>query len=221
MRSTQFLSGALCASLGGLAFAQSTIRLSLSVGGGQPNGFSGSPEISADGSLVAFTSQASNLVGSDTNAELDIFVRDVRLGVTERVSLTSSATEANGASYLASISADGRYVAFTSRATNMPSGNPTFAHVYVRDRLLGNTELISVSGSGVPGNRESSRTQISADGRYIAFISVASNLVPGDTPRRPARRGGADRGGEGHRVDPHRDHARRRHRGGGGGGLIP
>jgi len=140
------------------------------------------PAISADGRFVAFQSEASNLVSGDTNGAQDIFVRDRQLGTTERVSVDSGGTEGNSFSYVPAISSDGRFVAFASSSSNFAAGDTNGVNdVFVRDRLNGTTELVSVDLGGVPGNSDSITPAISGDGRYVAFESFASNLVGGDT----------------------------------------
>jgi len=158
----------------------------------QGNKDSNSPAISADGRYVAFTSEATNLVPNDTNRASDIFIRDRKTGTTSRVSVSSHGVQGNEDSYDPSISADGRYVAFVSWASNLVSGDTNHciavaadyrgcADVFVRDRLNGTTGRVSVSSSGAQGNERAENARISADGRYIAFSSWASTLVPGDT----------------------------------------
>ena len=140
------------------------------------------PAISADGRFVAFQSEASNLVSGDTNGAQDIFVRDRQLGTTERVSVDSGGTEGNSFSHVPAISSDGRFVAFASSSSNFAAGDTNGVNdVFVRDRLNGTTELVSVDLGGVPGNSDSITPAISGDGRYVAFESFASNLVGGDT----------------------------------------
>ncbi len=159
-----------------------TERVSVNSSGIQANGHSINPWISADGQYVGFESHATNLVGGDTNDAADVFVRDRQSSTTERVSVDSSGAEGNSDSYAPAISADGRYVAFTSYAANLVGGdtNSTF-DVFVHDRLSGMAELVSVDSSGVQGNGESAYASISADGRYVALTSFATNLVVGDT----------------------------------------
>jgi Tol biopolymer transport system component len=99
---------------------------------------------------------------------------------TERVSLSAASLEPDDDCYEAVVSADGRFVAFTSGASNMIPG-VTGGHVWVRDRLLGTLELVSVSTGGVPANGVNESPSISADGRYVAFESSSGNLVPADT----------------------------------------
>lgn len=157
--------------------------------------------ISADGRFVAFHSWHENLVENDRNlcpeyeAQLnvkvtasgcpDIFVRDVVAKTTTRVSVSSWGLEGNGASYMPIISADGRYVSFYSYATNLvPNDTNGFGDIFVHDRLARRTTRVSVSSSGEQQNKDTKvwrRTSLSADGRYVAFASDASNLAPNDT----------------------------------------
>ena len=140
------------------------------------------PSISADGRYLAFNSIAGNLVAGDTNGAYDVFVRDRVLGTTQRVSLSSGGVQGNGLSTMPSISADGRYVAFQSSATNLVPGDTNGgADIFVRDRLSGVTERVSVSSSEAQAGGGSAFPSISADGRYVAFDSDAANLVAGDT----------------------------------------
>jgi Tol biopolymer transport system component len=154
-----------------------TTRVSVATGGGQANGNSSNPSISADGRYIAFDSNASNLVSGDTNNTGDIFVHDRQTGATTRVSIGPGGTQANRGSLAPSISADGRYVAFHSDATNLVSGvtNGT-THIFVHDRQTGATTRVSVASDGTEGNSLSIRPSISADGRYVAFQSIATNL---------------------------------------------
>jgi Tol biopolymer transport system component len=158
-----------------------TQRVSVSSTGGQGNGYSCRPSISADGRYVAFESHAFNLVPGDANGAYDIFVHDRVTGVTERVSVSSAGEQANDHIDYCAITADGRYVAFSSSASTLVSGDTSGPDVFMHDRVTGVTELVSVSSAGEVGNDRSSEPAISADGRYVAFISSASNLVPDDT----------------------------------------
>jgi WD40-like Beta Propeller Repeat len=200
--------------------ANSTVRVSVSSSGAQANGVSGGPTISDDGRFIAFWSNATNLVPNDTNNSSDVFVHDNQTGATERVNVDSLGHQANNPSFGAFISGDGRFVAFTSFATNLggtPNGNNFAYQVYVHDRQTGTTEIETVDSDGNPwtfssyasaisgdgryvvftGNgaifirdRALATTEqvslganpaISADGRFVAFESDSSNLVPGDT----------------------------------------
>ena len=160
-----------------------TTRVSVAFDGEQGNDRSWGPFISADGRYVAFDSAASNLVGGDTNGENDIFVHDRQTGETICVSVASDGGQGNGGSHNPSISADGRYVAFYSDASNLVGGDTNGTYdIFVHDRQTGETARVSVASDGSQGNDESRRYHsISADGRYVAFCSYASNLVGGDT----------------------------------------
>jgi Tol biopolymer transport system component len=158
-----------------------TARVSVSTGGMQGDGESFFSTISAEGNHVAFESRATNLTAGDANGADDVFVRDIVDATTERVSVDSNGAEGNSTSFGASISADGHFVAFMSDADNLVPGDGNACQdVFVRDRTTGETEQVSVDSNGVPGNRSSVRPSISADGRYIAFVSGADNLVPTD-----------------------------------------
>jgi Tol biopolymer transport system component len=148
--------------------------------GNQGNSDSIFPTISSDGRYVAFQSTSTNLVTPATNGKLQIFVRDRQTNTTTLVSIDSSGNQGNNHSSYPSISADGRYVAFYSGATNLVPGASGF-QVYVRDRQAGTTTLASSDNSGNQGNGDSFYPSISADGRYVAFQSDATNLVPGGT----------------------------------------
>lgn len=140
------------------------------------------PSLSADGRFVAFQSAAWNLVSDDANGVTDVFVRDMRLGSTTRVSVDSLGVEGNADSEWPSLSADGRYVVFLSAASNLVPGDTNNAQdVFVHDRGTGQTRRVSVDSAGVQGNADSYfDPRISADGRYVVFASHASNLVAGD-----------------------------------------
>jgi Tol biopolymer transport system component len=160
-----------------------TERVSVATGGAKGNGDSASPAISLDGRFVAFESLATNLVPGDTNHTGDVFVRDRRTRTTERVSLGRNGAQGNGASFFPAISADGRFVAFTSDASNLVPGDTNgYADTFICDRRMGRTERVSVGTSGAQGNGASLLfPALSADGRFVAFVSFATNLVPGDT----------------------------------------
>jgi Tol biopolymer transport system component len=208
-----------------------TERVSVGAAGTQANARTGLTAISADGRFVLMWSEASNLVPGDANEAPDVFVRDRLAGTTERVSVASDGTQANGESEQSAMSADGRFVAFASTASNLADGDSegTFdvfvrdrsagrtehvgagwmpsisadgrfvafqtpaslvapAEIALTDRAGGTTELVSVDAAGRPANGPSSAPTIGGDGRYVAFVSEGSNLVPGDT-NGPGRRG--------------------------------
>lgn len=147
------------------------------------NSFSAnSPAISADGRLVAFESLAGTLVSGDTNDAHDIFVYDRQTSQTTRASVASSGAQADGSSTSAAISADGRYVAFQSSATNLVAQDTNGASdVFVRDRQTGQTTRVSVASGGAEAHGASTDPAISADGRYVAFVSDAADLAAGDS----------------------------------------
>ena len=175
------------------AAAGTTERVSVASDGTQGNSPSRIPAISADGRVVAFQSWATNLVPEKTNWVTDVFVRDRQTGTTERVSVASDGTQADWRSCegammdrgVVSLSADGRFVAFYSEATNLVPGDTNgVGDVFVHDRQTGATDRVNVASDGTQVNASSwsEWTQaLSADGRVVAFHSGATNLAPGDT----------------------------------------
>lgn len=162
----------------------STVRVSEAAGGGDANGVSQEAFVSADGRFVSYESSATNLAVGDTNNASDVFLYDVATDTTTRVSVSSTGGEANGTSGAPSLTADGRFVAFFSTASNLVPDDTAFDDVFVHDNVTGATERVSVSTSGgqANGNSGPSLTNgLSADGRFAVFQSVASNLVAGDT----------------------------------------
>lgn len=160
----------------------STTRVSVGTSGNEGNGRSQVPSISGDGRYVAFQSSATNLVTGDTNGVWDIFVHDTQTGATERVSTDSAGSEGDLNSFEPKLSADGRFVAFRSLATNMVVGDTNNVQdIFIHDRQTDTTTRVSVDGVGNEGNGFSTSPSISADGRYVAFQSSATNLVVGDT----------------------------------------
>jgi Tol biopolymer transport system component len=178
---------------------QTTEQIDVSSEGLQSNsGIETALALSANGRFVAFSALATNLAPDNQPFNLqDIFLRDRIAGSTEVVSLNSGGIQSNGISIEPSVSADGRFVAFTSDATNLVPGdtNQCFNNlldvtfqpgdcpdVFVRDRVTGSTERVSIASNGQQANDQSSVPVISADGRYVFFISLASNFYPGDRP---------------------------------------
>ncbi len=161
-----------------------TRRVSVGAGGVQANGPSYNPVISADGRFVAFASDANNLVSGDSNNAIDVFVRDLAAGVTTRVSVDSTAVQANGDSYEPALNADGSKVAFTSEAANLATGDSNgVADVFVRDRTANTTSRVSIADGvgGAQANNASGQAYLSGSGQIVAFISQATNLLTGDT----------------------------------------
>jgi Tol biopolymer transport system component len=164
------------------AATPSTQRVSVDRAHGDTNGVSIEPAVSATGRFVAYESSASNLVPSDTNGAVDIFVYDRGLDTTERVDVSSAGLEANGGAHLATISGDGRLVAFASDASNLVAGDANgVTDVFVHDRLTKTTGRVSVSSRGREANAASGNAWISANGQAVAFESTASDLVAGDS----------------------------------------
>src|SRR5262245_37962878 len=146
-----------------------------------PPGESWVPSVSPDGRYVAFHSFARNLVVGDGNGLVDVFVRDLVAGTTVRASVDDAGGDANGPSYYASISADGRFVAFMSFASDLVPGDGNgVPDVFVRDLVAGTTVRASVDALGGDPDGDSTTPAITPDGRYVAFASSANDLVPGD-----------------------------------------
>src|SRR5688572_5220620 len=163
--------------------------VSVSSDGTGANHQSDMPAISGDGRFVAFVSLADNLVPEDTNGFADTFVHDRLTNITERVSVSNRGRQGNnhsgliGVAAYPAISGDGRFVAFVSQADNLVSkDNNGNADVFVRDRLLGTTERVTVNSAGEEADIGGEGPAISADGRFVAFQSQAQNLVPGGNP---------------------------------------
>lgn len=166
----------------GSASPGTTELVSVDSAGNQADGPSTMPAVSADGRFVAFASAAGNLAPGDGNGERDIFVHDRSTGTTDRVSVDSAGNQANASSASPAISADGRFVAFVSAASNLVPGDSNgYDDVFIHDRETGATERVSVGRAGSQANDHSSLPAISANGRFVAFVSAAGNLVPGDT----------------------------------------
>ena len=161
-----------------------TTRPDVSNLGRQPNGPAHPGAVSADGNLLAFRSHASNLVRGDTNRQADVFVYDRARGRTERVNLRGAATQANDTTFRPMLTANGRFVVFRSRATNLVRGDTNRQiDVFVRDRVAKTTKRVSLTHAGGQSNGLSARPAISGNGRYVVYASLATNLVPGDRNR--------------------------------------
>lgn len=152
--------------------------VSASAAGSGGNGESLGPALSADGTLVAFSSTATNLHPADGDSEYDVFLKDLESGSVTLVSRAADGTKANGRSVGAAISADGTRVAFSSGATNLhAAGVPG---IYVKDLLTGALLFASTTQDGVPANAGGESLSLSADGTRLAFSTVATNLDPRD-----------------------------------------
>lgn len=146
------------------------------------NGGSSLPYISQSGDHVSFRSEASNLVDVDINGVGDIYLFGRRSGAMELVSVSDDGRQADGESYNSAVTPNGRYVAFDSLAANLVQGDGNNTYdIFLRDRVAGRTERITVNRSGVEANGPSFDPVMSADGRFIAFYSYADNLVADDT----------------------------------------
>ena len=151
------------------------------------NDSSYSPAVSADGRYVAFMSLASNLVPNDTNGVIDVFVLDRSDDSLVRASTNSFGGQADGQSWSPSLSADGRYVAFASNATNLVAGDTNFAEdVFRKDLVTGTVERASLGANGVEGTSFTTTAgsganvvSISGDGRFVAFQACLNGLAPG------------------------------------------
>ncbi|MES2971111.1 MAG: hypothetical protein V4702_02195 [Patescibacteria group bacterium] len=158
-----------------------TKRVSIASNGDQADGPSETAAISANGRFVVLRSDATNLVTGDTNNHTDFFVHDLQTAITTIESISTSSTQANNSSTLASISADGRYIVFDSLASNLvPNDTNGRSDIFLRDRQNGVTSRESINLSGNQANETSFEPEISADGRYIVFSSFASNLLVGN-----------------------------------------
>jgi len=138
------------------------------------------PSVSADGRYVAFASAATWLVPGGTNGRSQAFVRDRLAQTTYLASVNSLGAMASKSVYYVRISGDGRYVVFTTRAPNFLPGASTLMQVYLRDLVAGTTQCISAAANGEPGDADSTRSSLTHDARYVAFITSASNFVIDD-----------------------------------------
>jgi Tol biopolymer transport system component len=167
-------------------------RVNMSSTGVEADGVTFRGMVSGNGRFVGFRSRANNLVSDDTNNALDVFVYDRATGKTTRVSVATDGTQADADGFDRSsrentfmsrpfLSANGRYAAFTSRAPNLVEGaRNAMSDVFVHDLVTGRTTRVSVSAIGEEADGDSFVSGISADGRVVAFTSLADNLVARD-----------------------------------------
>ena len=161
-----------------------TTRVSVATDGTQADGPTrDAVAISADGSRVAFVSEATNLAPGDTNGAADVFVHDLLTGTTTRVSVATDGTQADGEVHPeVALSRDGTTVVFTADATNLVPGlEGEVTRVFVRRLDTGTTEVVSVPDGGGSADGDCGEPAVSETGRYVAFVCEATNLVPGDT----------------------------------------
>jgi len=193
---------------GQAAPAGATTRVSVASNGAQGEGGNvASSSLSGDARYVAFSTQATGLVPGDTNGRDDVFLHDRETLTTTRVSVGAGGAQGNGGSFFPDISADGRYIAFGSGASNLVAddtnatpGSPTASFenvgrdVFIHDRQTSTTSRVSVASDGsqascstagalspCPGGAAFADPSLSGDARYVAFSARADNLVPGDT----------------------------------------
>ncbi|MCP3915755.1 MAG: hypothetical protein GY711_09385 [bacterium] len=158
-----------------------TELVSVSTSGNSGSGLSLSPAVSGEGRWVAWSSNGSNLVAGDTNGTWDVFLRDMQLGITTRISVDGAGSQALDRSDQPRMTPDASYIVFESDADLIAADTNTIKDCYRLERLTGQLELVSTSTAGVQGNNISYAAQPSDDGRYVVFFSSASNLVNGDT----------------------------------------
>ena len=160
--------------------------VSKNINGTESNGSSSEASITPNGHYVVFSSDSSDLVTGDTDTSDDVFVRDLRTGITELASIPYTEPLSLCSSYNPAISADGQHVAFKSKCNQMAlTDDAGYTQLYVRDRTLNQTTLVSVNNTGVAGNYNLDlsrfKPSLSGNGRYVAFNSYADNLIDGDT----------------------------------------
>ena len=157
-----------------------TERVSLSDADGEANGRSIHPSISADGNLVVFESKATNLGTADTNGYTDVYLRDIAAGTTRKISVCWNGAQPTHDCYEPQISADGRFVAFSCYADNLVQNDVNTTYdIFVVEVATGAIEMASVSSDGIGGDSDSQQASISADGRFVGFISHSINLTDG------------------------------------------
>ncbi|MDP9815034.1 TolB family protein [Spirilliplanes yamanashiensis] len=157
-----------------------TSRVTIGYDGEEANGSSTFSAISGDGRVVAFQSNALNIVRGDLTRNSDVFVRDLATGVSSRVSVSSAGVPSRGSSSSVALSYDGRVVVFQSAASDLVPGDTNkVADIFVHDRETGATTRVSVATDGTEGNGPSTAPQVSADGRWVTFGTTATNLAPG------------------------------------------
>jgi Tol biopolymer transport system component len=159
-------------------------RVSVGSAGVQADGGSVGPaRVSPDGRFVSFASSATNLAPGATGDTFHVYLRDRASNTTRRVSVASGGVVGNANSFNAAVSANGRFVAFGSHATNLVAGDTNGRQdIFVRDVRHGTTQRVSVAGGGrIQGDGESSFPMISSNGRYVGFLSAATNLGPVST----------------------------------------
>src|SRR5215211_8100928 len=182
-RSSQLVVGVAVTALLTLAAPAAAFTERVSIGDDERQGVAASrtPSMSADGRYVAFVSESDDFTAGE-GPWWDVFVRDRLAATTTLVSRSNWGGPSNGDSFLPSISADGRRVAFASRASNLAEGDTdAVTDVFARDLVAGTTELVSAAPGSEEPDFASSEPAITADGRHVAFSSSSANLVPSDS----------------------------------------
>lgn len=160
-------------------------RLSRDADGDEGRGDSIEPSISDSGRWVAFHSYADDLIADDSNGHEDVFVKDRDTPAIELISINTSGFPGNDDSVQAALSGNGQVVAFRSKASDLVAGdNNDRWDIFVRDRSAGTTQRVSVSNTAIEGNNNSTDPDLSDDGRFVVFASLASNLVSDDSNNR-------------------------------------
>lgn len=163
-----------------------TTRVSITDGGGEANGTSWDPDISAGGQHIVFVSLATNLVTGDANGYADVFLRNTGTSHTYIISIATDGTQADDWCEEPSVSGDGRYVAFVSSSSALsPGTSPDLRKLLIRDRTNSVLLLGSVSSEGLIGNDDSATPVLASDSPYVVFTSLATNLVTNDTNNAP------------------------------------
>ncbi len=171
----------LLAAPAGTASVSIISRVSTTSAGGEVTAASTSPAVSADGRYVAFQSDSDDLAGIDSNGSTDVFVKDTQSGQVRLVSETAAHAAGNGASSDPAISADGRYIAFTSRSTNFDAQDTDSTEsIYRKDMVTGEIVLVSVDSGGASMPSLANNPDISADGRYVVFQTSYFASGPGE-----------------------------------------
>lgn len=170
----------------GLAWGVGVQRLSTDMQGLEGNADSFSPAITPNGRYVVFESDASNLVAGDNNNARDIFRMHLKTGKLQRVSTNAQDLEANGSSNEPIITSNGRYVVFTSLASNLVGNDTNDSYdIFRKDIKTGKLLRVSTNTNGLESNSHSTSPTISRNGRYVVFYSLADNLVADDTNGMP------------------------------------
>jgi Tol biopolymer transport system component len=177
---------AIVISIAPAASGQVVSRVSVSSTGVEGNAESYAPAISADGRFVAFVSESTNLAPGNLARDPQVFVHDRTTGTTECASVSSSGLAGDRGAWVGGVSSDGRFVTFTSYSTNLVEGVATgFNEVFLRDRVAGTTEWVSLPSSELLQDGNSFAGGTSADGRFVVFMSYSSKIVEGDTNHSP------------------------------------